>query len=414
MTKTASSTPWWIGAVALVAGLLGAGEARAQGLICPAVPPAIPTFNPISCTVNCAQGGTIASALSLRARSTNNFTITINGTCVESVDHVPSGVTLQAGMSGATLQAPSSSTDPVLGISGIGVTLTGLTISGGVNALRGRSGSAFTGNNLLIEGASNADVLLNHAVVTLNTSTIQNSADYGIDGAYGSTMFLNGGIVQGNAGYGAFFETDASLEVFGGAVLEKNAVAGASSQDAATVLISDGTIENNATGGGGVSGLLTGHGGHLRLIGSGTSVVNNGGDGILVQGSGTLELDTNPVVADNASDGIHLTNGGNIKIRIGAVIQGNGGNGIYVESGDLQVGDNNGPATIQNNKQNGIFLRTNSVAFFDNSSNQIINNTGWGIFCTGAPSNPLIYEPLGTVGTVSGNGAGQIHCNVSP
>ena len=199
MTKTARSTLCWIGTVALVAGLLGAGEARAQGLICPTVPPAIPTFNPISCTVNCAQGGTIASALSLRARSTNKFTITINGTCVESVDHVPSGVTLQAGMSGATLQAPSSSTDPVLGISGIGVTLTGLTISGGVNALRGRSGSAFTGNNLLIEGASNADVLLHHAVVTLNTSTIQNSANDGIDAQYGSTVFLNGGAVQQNA-----------------------------------------------------------------------------------------------------------------------------------------------------------------------------------------------------------------------
>lgn len=130
MTKTARSTSCWIGAVALVAGLLGAGEARAQGLICPTVPPAIPTFNPISCTVNCAQGGTIASALSLRARSTNNFTITINGTCVESVDQVPSGVTLQAGASGATLQAPSASTFPVLGISGTGVILNNLTVLG--------------------------------------------------------------------------------------------------------------------------------------------------------------------------------------------------------------------------------------------------------------------------------------------
>ena len=62
-----------------------------------------------------------------------------------------------------------------------GVTLTGLTISGGVYALRGHPGSAFTGNNLVVEGASTADVLLNHAVVTLNTSTIQNSAGTGID-----------------------------------------------------------------------------------------------------------------------------------------------------------------------------------------------------------------------------------------
>jgi len=55
-----------------------------------------------------------------------------------------------------------------------------------------------------------------------------------------------------------------------------------------------------------------------------------------------------------------------------------------------------------------------SVALFGNSSNQIINNTGCGILCTGAPSNPLIYSLIGTFGTVSGNGAGQIACNVSP
>jgi hypothetical protein len=59
-------------------------------------------------------------------------------------------------------------------------------------------------------------------------------------------------------------------------------------------------------------------------------------------------------------------------------------------------------------------MRTNSVAVFANSLNQIINNSGWGLLCTGAPSNPLIYSPIGTFGTVSGNGAGQISCNVSP
>ena len=405
----------------LTALLAGAGELRAQALSCrtsvglPVVPfLGLVTSNPISCTVNCAAGGTIASAVAMKPQTTNTLTITINGTCVESVDDVPSGVTLQAASSGATLQAPSSTTDPVLGVSGIGVTLNNLTISGGVYALRGHSGAAFTGNNLVIEGASAADVLLNHAVVTLNTSTIENSANDGIDASWGSTVFLNGGVVQGNAGYGANFGQDASLDVFGGAVLQKNGVAGAQAFEGGAVDISDGIVENNATATGGVAGLLTGHGGHLLLTGSGTSVVSNGGDGILVQGSGTAELDTNPVVANNALHGIELHNGGSVKVQIGAVIEGNGGNGIYIESGSLQVGDLNGPATIKNNKQNGIFMRTNSVASFRNSGNQIINNTGWGILCTGSPSNPLIYAEIGTFGTVSGNGLGNISCNVSP
>lgn len=281
MTKTARSTSCWIGAVALVAGLLGAGEARAQGLICPTVPPAIPTFNPISCTVNCAQGGTIASALSLRARSTNNFTITINGTCVESVDQVPSGVTLQAGASGATLQAPSASTFPVLGISGTGVILNNLTVLGGAYTLQGHPGAAFTGNNLVIEGASNADVLLDHAVVTLNNSTIQNSAGDGISAYYGSTVFLNGGVVQKNANWGITAAYDASAGVDFGAIIQNNGTetsgtGGAQATWGGSISVNAGTVQNNV---GTFAGLFAAENGSLSL-GSSGSVINNAGNGV--------------------------------------------------------------------------------------------------------------------------------------
>ncbi|MBV8121204.1 MAG: hypothetical protein JO081_14860 [Alphaproteobacteria bacterium] len=122
-------------------------------------------------------------------------------------------------------------------------------------------------------------------------------------------------------------------------------------------------------------------------------------------------------VANNSLNGLALFGGGTAKVRQGAIIQGNGGDGIYVDSGTVTVGDTGGaagPVTIQSNKQNGIFLRTNSVAIFNNSGNQIINNTGSGILCTDSPSNPLIYEEAGTIGTVSGNAAPQVSCNVSP
>lgn len=95
----------------------GAAALRAQALSCSSSGiPVLPflglvTSNPISCTVNCAAGGKVASAVAMKPQTTNQLTITIKGTCVESVDDVPSGVTLQAASSGATLQAPSSSTD---------------------------------------------------------------------------------------------------------------------------------------------------------------------------------------------------------------------------------------------------------------------------------------------------------------
>ena len=77
----------------------------------------------------------------------------------------------------------------------------------------------------------------------------------------------------------------------------------------------------------------------------------------------------------------------------------------------MNVGNGDGSAAIQSNSANGIYLKTNSVGYFNNAGNQIVSNSGWGILCDGAPANPLI---AGTIGTVSGNGAGQISCNMAP
>ena len=153
-----------IAALALLAAwFAGPGEGRAQspdaqfpgGLTCKKVPPeGHVTSNPIACTVSCAKGGKLASALALAPRTTAGLTITIKGTCVEAVDQVPGNVTLQGASPGDGLQAPAASSNPVLGISGAGVTLDNLTISGGVNALFVRNGATVTGNNLEIEGSS--------------------------------------------------------------------------------------------------------------------------------------------------------------------------------------------------------------------------------------------------------------------
>jgi hypothetical protein len=303
----------WVAVVTLLMVLLaGADEVRAQALSCktagglPVVPfLGLVTSNPISCTVNCGAGGTVASAVAMKPQTTNTLTITINGTCVESVDDVPSGVTLQAGTSGATLQAPSSSTDPVLGISGTGVTLTGLTITGGVNTLRGRSGSAFTGNNLVVEGGSNTDVLLNHSVVGLNTSTIQNSAGDGIQVFWGSTLFLNGGTVEQNAGTGVDARYDGSADIFGGVVLQHNSFDGADAEIGGAVAISGGTVTKNASAaGGGQAGVAAGTGGHVYV--TGTTVSSNAGDGIYALIGGNALIEGGATVANNSGNGLSV------------------------------------------------------------------------------------------------------------
>jgi len=164
----------------LAAWFAGLGEGHAQspgaslpnGLTCqkPLPPDGHVTSNPIACTVNCAQGGKLASALALASRTTAELTITINGTCVEAVDQVPSNVTLQGASSGDGLQAPAASSNPVLGISGTGVTLDNLMISGGAIALWVHSGASAVGINLEIEGSSVRNVFAN-GIITLNSST---------------------------------------------------------------------------------------------------------------------------------------------------------------------------------------------------------------------------------------------------
>ncbi len=320
--------------------LVGAGEVDAAGLSCTGLPAAgAVTSNPISCTVNCAAGGTLASAVALKPRTTSRLTITISGTCVASTDDLPSSITIQGASSSATLAAPKATTDPVLGISGIGVELSKLTISGGVYALRGRSGSAFTGTDLIVEKASTADILLNHSVVTLNTSTVENSAGDGIDANWNSTVFLNGGIVQNNTSTGVNAVYDGSADVYGGALLQNNGYQGAGAGYGGTVLISAGSVTKNGFGSGGVGGIGTGTGGHVVVEGSTTSVSNNDHNGILADDSGSALVQDGATIANNSGNGLVLVQGGFAKVRAGATVSGNTGNGIDAEIGTLTVGE---------------------------------------------------------------------------
>ena len=73
---------------------------------------------------------------------------------IEAVDHVPGNVTIQGASSGDGFQAPAASSNPVLGISGGGVTLDNLTISGGATALWVHSGANAVGTQLQVWGCN--------------------------------------------------------------------------------------------------------------------------------------------------------------------------------------------------------------------------------------------------------------------
>jgi hypothetical protein len=403
-----------IAALALLAAwFAGPGDGHAQspgaslpnGLTCqkPLPPEGHVTSNPIACTVSCAQGGKVASALALAPRTTAGLTITIKGTCIEAVDHVPGNVTLQGASSGDGLQAPAASSNPVLGISGAGVTLDNLTISGGVTALQVHSGATVTGNNLEIEGSSVRDVLA-QGELTLNFSTIEDSNGDGIDVLQAGKLFLNGGTVRNNS-RGINIGNGSYLTATGGAVISDNTGLGVETNGSLTVFAA--TIEGNSN-----TGVLVINGGNAFIASPGV-VRSNARDGVQVFG-GSVRV-SGGVISGNARHGISVFNSGTALLDTGAVVASNAANGVLVRDGTVNVGNGDGSATIQANAANGIYLNTNSVGFFNNAGNKIVSNVGWGILCDGPPANPLIaIGPAGTIGTVSGNGAGQISCNIAP
>jgi hypothetical protein len=411
--KTVSCFPWRAkiaGLALLAAGLAWPDDGRAQfpaGLTCqkPLPPEGHVTSNPIACAVNCAKGAKVTSALALAPRTTAGLTITILGTCIEAVDQVPGNVTLQGASSGDGLQAPDASSNPVLGISGAGVTLDNLTISGGVNALLVRSGASAVGNNLVIEGSSSQNVLAN-GVITLNSSTIEQSSGDGIDVFAGGRMFLNGGTVRNNSRGVTVGSGGSYLAADAGAVISDNTASdGAVVSGSLTVRAA--TIEGNSP-----DGIIVENGGNAFIVSPGV-VGSNARDGVRVFGGSAWVF--GGVISNNAEYGISVFNSGTARLDRSAVVASNAANGVLVEDGTVNVGSGDGSATIQSNGANGIYLKTNSVGFFNNAGNQIVSNSGWGILCDGPPANPLIaIGPVGTIGTVSGNGAGQISCNIAP
>jgi hypothetical protein len=346
----------------------------------------------------------VTSTLALAPRTTAGLTTTILGTCIEAVDQVPGNVTLQGASSGDGLQAPDASSNPVLGISGAGVTLDNLTISGGVNALLVRSGATAVGNNLVIEGSSSQNVLA-RGLLTLNSATIEHSNGDGIDALSGGIVFLNGGTV-GNNSRGILVGGGSYLLATAGAVITNNTANHGVSVSGGSLSVFAATIEGNP-----LDGINLFVGGSVYIANTGV-VTSNGRDGVRVNG-GVVHVQGG-VISSNGEYGISVFNSGTAVLDTSTVVASNTANGVLIEDGTVNLGNGDGGATIQSNGGNGIYLKTNSVGFFNNAGNQIVSNSGWGILCDGSPASPLFAIGPAGIGTVSGNGAGQISCNMAP
>jgi hypothetical protein len=339
---------------------------------------------PVSVTVDCGAGQTVQHAIDT-ADPAQPLTVTIVGTCTESVALFRDNVTLQAAASGGGISSSSGGGDPALTVGGRNVSLQGLALAGnGAPSLVTASGATVQTNDLHVTGGG-VDAGESSSLGLANV-TIDNCQG-GLGANTGATVYLYGGSITG-CGVKAFT---------GGRVFLRNGVSvtgarfhGVDAVDGGSVVIESATLSND-----GNSGALAEGGGNIVVEGADTVVSGNTFAGVQATDGGTATIGVQAHVSGNGT-GASAISGGHLVIREGAVVEHNTGVGVRLAGASTL--SMNGQAVVQNNGGDGISLSDTSVATFLEST--ITGNTGHGIHCDGAPSVAVIR---GLTGGVSGN-----------
>ncbi len=322
----------------------------------------------------------------------------ISGVCTEVVTITRNDVTLQGNSTSDGLQAPSAGAT-VLTLNGaMRTTLNQLMITGGTQGILAESGASFTAAGILVTGAQAYPVSVEgNSTGALQNSTVQNATQEALHVVNGASLQVSGGVVENSVNFASQVH-GGHLLLSGGALIQNAGFQGLLADGSGSIemdgAIVEGVPNNNC--------VFAFTGGTVRIIGS-SNLIQNCGTGLGV-GGGRAEISGGTVSGSGV--GISVYTGGSILLHNGAIVQNNTGNGVVLWGASSAELDD---ATIQNNGLDGIQLLDTSVASF--SPGQIMNNHGAGLFCEGSPSVALIR---GNVGVVSGNGQGQNLCPSAP
>lgn len=277
------------------------------------------SVQPITLTVDCSKGQKISDAVT-RGDWSKPVTITVRGTCNESVFIARDGVTLQGDPRfGATVNAPGPNTDTI-SVAANGVAITGLTVTGGRYGIWARRQSE----------------------VAINKSTISGSASHGIRAVNAALRIGDGTTIEHSGDSGLSIEMGGSVDV-------SNCQIGDNAEEGIYVTSNSVVNVNNAT--------ISANGGHGVLLDSGSQgnfsyvEIFNNATGILVSASQAN------IVHGNF---IHDNHGQGVNAQMGAVIAVDG-------------------STITHNEQGGVVGYLGSTVVMH--GNEVTDNTGTGVAC---------------------------------
>lgn len=250
-------------------------------------------------------------------------TVSVTGACVENIIIRNEKVRIAIAGSGGASVTGASSSSPVFNVRGKGIVISGLTVSGGSNAIWVNRGSNVTIDNNTVQNATSRGILItNNSFAVITNNTIQNNTSDGIQVAD-----------TGNAhiGFNVRSDTSASPNTITG-----NGDRGIQLSRGGSARIIGNTISNNASDGILVNRLSVADIASNIINGNGTAFVggNTDGNGINVSQNSSVQLgEDNPVdffdqpnttTVNNANAGIRCTLGGVVRGHLGNTNQVNG------------------------------------------------------------------------------------------
>jgi parallel beta-helix repeat protein len=339
--------------------------------------------------VKCEKGESVQKELNKLDRPA---TLVVTGTCHEYLDITQDDVTIQGGNYEAP--TPPDPTKNLIWVRGARrVLMTGVTVSGGYNAISAYQGASLTLENSTISGAANNGVVsVFGSAVTVNSSTIQGNLQ-GATAADNSAIVVINSHIQNNTGTGVLVIRSSSARIGQNlrgqqmkswitgnagngvsvsrgshAIIDGNDIIGNSSSGVG-VEGSSATVINNIISGNGGKGIYVASSGNSRIgindsdQPAGNTIENNGYDGIQISNSAAAYMLANTIRLNGLTTGrhgvgIHRASG---RLMGNNIIQGNGWHGVSVNLGQLYqgVGDffnlTPGPDQITGNEHSGIY-----------------------------------------------------------
>ena len=227
-------------------------------------------LEPGAFTVDCAAGEKVSEVLAEAARRTGSVTISITGVCTETVWLERSNTILVGATSDAGLQPPSGDSNSLVIWGAQGVTVKGLTLTGGMHIARGAS--VFVDSCRVMNSGFHG-VFVNSGIIELRGTTIDGSGGSGIYAWLGSQVRMTGGAIQNSGQNGLVLQSGATGKLESGTQVVNNQ-GGAALYYGASLELLEATIKDNALGGVKVVGNSS------LLLGNGTFIANNDGNGI--------------------------------------------------------------------------------------------------------------------------------------